>query len=91
MTVHVKLSVLLLPLFLVGPLAMAEGIRRVSEVYRWMFYAAGVLWTVSAVAFWFSPTEIDGMVERIAGSVTLLWTVPLGLYFLHRGRRRMSR
>lgn len=91
LSVHTRLSMVLWPLFLVGPLAMAEGAGRVRSVYKWLFIGGALSWAVAAPAFFFSPDAIDGLVERVAGAFTLLWTVPLGWLLFHRGREARNR
>lgn len=84
-SVHVKLSTLLWPLFFIGPLAMAPAAGRIRPLYKWLFIASGVSWAIAAPAFFMSPDNIDGLIERIAGVCTLFWTVTLGWMQLHRG------
>ncbi|MBT8416868.1 MAG: DUF998 domain-containing protein, partial [Silicimonas sp.] len=65
------------------------GAGTISSVYRWLFVAAGILWPITALIYFFGPSEYYGLTERIAGGMTLLWTVPLGWMFLSRGRKTM--
>jgi hypothetical protein len=85
MTVHGRLTFLLGPLYLAGPLLMMAGVRRIG---RWMsaaFIISAVLWIVLATAFKLSPDDIDGLVEKIAVAATLLWTLPLSGLLLRVG------
>lgn len=86
-SVHTRLSTLLFPLYLAGPLAMARGIGRISRTYFWLFVASGVLWPVAALLYFFGPAGYYGLTERIAGAMTLLWLLPLGWHLLAHGRR----
>ena len=88
LSVHTRIAITLLPLFTLGPLAMAAGAARIDERYRRMFLASAALWPVLALTYYFGPDGWDGLLERIAGAVTLLWTVPLGWMFLSRGLRK---
>jgi len=88
LSVHSQLAVLLFPLYFVGPLSMAAGAARASRGYGRAFIAGAALWPVCALAYYFGPDHIDGALERVAGLVTLLWTMPLGWLFLSRGRAR---
>ncbi len=90
MSVHTRLTFLLGPLFVAGPLLMAKGAGGVRPAYGWAFVAAAVLWAVFAVAFKLSPDAYDGLVEKIAIAATLLWTVPLSIMMIVRGRDRMG-
>ncbi|MBT8425880.1 MAG: DUF998 domain-containing protein [Silicimonas sp.] len=89
MSVHTTLATVLFPLYLIGPLAMARGAGTISSVYRWLFVAAGILWPITALIYFFGPSQYYGLTERIAGGMTLLLTVPLGWMFLSRGRKTM--
>jgi hypothetical membrane protein len=81
-SVHTWVSTLLLPLFLVGPAAMIRGAG--GRTGR-LFAAAAVLWPILALAYFFGPGDIRGLLERAAGLSTLLWTLPLGWLLLSRG------
>ena len=86
MTVHTQLSFLLGPLYLAGPLLMARGMARVHRGYATAFVAAAVLWLVFATLFKLAPTAYDGILEKIGIAATMLWTVPLSLFFIQRAR-----
>ena len=90
MSVHTQLTFALAPLYLAGPLAMAGGVAQVSPWMRPTFFVSAALWAVFAVAFKLAPDAYDGVLEKIAVAATLLWTVPLSLLFLRRGRARMA-
>ncbi|WP_424968870.1 DUF998 domain-containing protein [Dinoroseobacter sp. S375] len=84
MSAHTRLTYLLGPLYLAGPLLMAEGVRRISENMVRMFVLSSVLWIVLAVAFKLAPDSFDGILEKGAVLATMLWTVPLSwLFFMH--------
>lgn len=87
MAVHTWLTFGLGPLYLAGPLLMASGIARVWPGWRIFFYAAAALWLVFAAWFKLAPNSYDGILEKIAVSATLLWTLPLAWVFLSYGRR----
>ena len=83
---HSQLAILLLPLYLIGPLSMAPGAARAGRAYWWLFVVSAGLWPAAALFYYFGPDPVDGLLERIAGATTLLWTIPLGWLFLARGR-----
>jgi hypothetical protein len=85
MTVHTKLTFLLGPLYLAGPLLMARGIAEVHRIYGILFVAAAAIWIVFATAFKLAPTAYDGIIEKIAIGGTMLWTTPLAVLLLLRG------
>ncbi|QFU09969.1 hypothetical protein PARPLA_00468 [Rhodobacteraceae bacterium THAF1] len=89
MAVHTQLTFALGPLYLVGPLFMAQGVAGEHPHMRWMFIIAAIGWFVFAVAFKLVPTSIDGILEKIGIGATYLWTIPLSLLFLNRGRRHL--
>ena len=90
MSVHTKLTFALAPLYLIGPIAMAPGIKEDGRAFQMMFYIAAGLWIVLATAFKLSPTEFDGAMEKAAVLSTLLWTVPLSLVLIRRGQAARS-
>lgn len=85
MSVHVMLTFFLGPLYLFGPLLMARGVGGLRPIYGWLCVVAAIGWLVFATAFKLSPDGLDGLLEKIAVSFSLLWTVPLGWIYLHRG------
>ncbi|MFD1344579.1 DUF998 domain-containing protein [Litorisediminicola beolgyonensis] len=91
MTVHTKLSFALGPLYLVGPLLMAQGAGGVRRAYLWLFLASAGLWIAFAAAFKLAPTGYDGILEKVAITMTWLWTVPLGALFISRGLGKRHR
>lgn len=84
---HTRLSILLGPLYLAGPLVMARGAAYVSRSYCWLFIVAAVLWIVLAAWYWMAPTAWDGFIEKAALLATMLWTLPLSWLYYSRGRR----
>ena len=84
-SVHTWLSILLFPLFLIGPLAMISGAARGGPVPPRLFAASAVLWPLLALAYFLGPDAVRGLLERAAGMATLLWTLPLGWLLLSRG------
>ncbi|EAQ04372.1 hypothetical protein OB2597_09519 [Pseudooceanicola batsensis HTCC2597] len=90
-TVHTKLSVLLGPLYLAGPLLMAPGAARAGPVYAGLFVVSAVIWIVFATLFKMAPTGYDGILEKVAIVATLLWTVPMSRLILARGWLALAR
>lgn len=85
MSVHTKLTFALAPLYLLGPILMAPGVCEDGEVYRWAFYISAAGWVIFATWFKLAPNGYDGLLEKIAILVTLLWTLPLSWILLRRG------
>lgn len=90
MTVHTWLTFGLGPLYLAGPILMAQGAARLHAWMKPSFYTAAALWTVFAVAFKLVPTSIDGLMEKIAVTATYGWTLPLAWMFWRQGARRFT-
>lgn len=86
LSVHTRLTFLLGPLYLLGPLCMAPSAARVMPNAKLLFYGAALLWAVLATWFKLAPDEIDGLIEKLAVLSTLLWTVPLSLILLQLAR-----
>lgn len=91
MTVHTKLTFLLGPLYLAGPLLMAKGAAGVARTYGRLFVSAALLWLIFAAAFKVAPTDYDGILEKIAVTATMMWTLPLAWLFFARGYRKSHR
>lgn len=86
MTVHVWLTFLLGPLYLVGPLMMAGAVARISRTFSAAFIVSALLWIGFATAFKFAPDSYDGALEKIAVTATLIWTLPLAWLLWQKGR-----
>ena len=90
LSVHTKLTFALGPLFLVGPLLMIRGARRVWSGYGPLFIASALLWAVLATIFKLAPNDIDGLFEKLAVAATLLWVLPLSILMVRAGLRVRS-
>jgi hypothetical protein len=91
MTVHTKLTFVLGPLYLAGPLLMARAASAVARSYGVLFVTAAGLWLVFSTAFLLAPTAYDGILEKIAIGATMLWTLPLSWLFFGRGWQKSRR
>lgn len=89
MTIHTKLTFLLGPLYLAGPLLMARGVSEVRPVYGYLFVASAAIWLIFAIGFKLVATSFDGILEKIAIGGTMLWTLPLSLFLLARGLEKL--
>ncbi|MBM9594559.1 DUF998 domain-containing protein [Roseitranquillus sediminis] len=84
--IHIYLVYLLGVLFALAPLSMAKGAGSVHLGYRRIFRLCGVAWAVAAPVFFFVPTSVDGVYERLLGMIALIWTCSLAWLILQRGR-----
>lgn len=91
LTVHTRLTYVLGPLYLIGPLLMATAIGRVSRGLSLSFVAASILWAVFITAFKLASDGVDGAMEKLAFAATMLWTLPLALVLLGRGLHATGR
>ncbi|EAR50532.1 hypothetical protein OG2516_09815 [Oceanicola granulosus HTCC2516] len=83
--IHVYLTYILGVFFALGPLVMAPGAGHAGRGWRWVFLFAGIAWAILAPIFYFLPTHIDGVYERMLGGITLVWLGALGWIFLRQG------
>ncbi|UWQ20668.1 DUF998 domain-containing protein [Jannaschia sp. W003] len=84
--IHIYLVYALGVTFAVMPWAMSEGAARMGDRYGWACKAATVLWVVMAPIFFFLPTDIDGLYERVLGGVTFIFVIAVALALLKRAR-----
>ena len=91
MSVHTKLSFVLGPLFLLGPLVMVPGVGGLSRTYAALFVGAAASWAVFATGFKLAPDGIDGLLEKIAVVGAMGWTLPLSFLYLARGYEKSHR
>ncbi|WP_299417727.1 DUF998 domain-containing protein [uncultured Sulfitobacter sp.] len=64
------------------PLLMMDGAKRISDIYRPVFIAIAVVWTVSAPVFFFLPDGIDGIYERYLGAIAIFFVCCMAHLFL---------
>ncbi|MBS1300857.1 DUF998 domain-containing protein [Loktanella sp. SALINAS62] len=91
MSVHTQLSFGLAPLYVAGPIFMASAVGELNRYLRWSFWAAAFIWLVFAALFKLTPTNMDGIFEKIAFAGTYLWTLPLSWVLWVRGYERSHR
>jgi len=72
--------------FTVVPFCMAAGIGRDHGAARWLLILLGIAWVCAAPVFLFSPTSIDGLLERGLGLIACGIVVVLSWVFYTRGR-----
>lgn len=74
-------------LMAVLPWCMSEGARRCGVIYGKVLVGLSVLWTISAPAFFFLPTDLDGLYERYLGVIAMTAVITLAMLFLKRGHQ----
>ena len=80
--VHMYLVYLMGLLFLLGPLLMARGMGHVRAIYRRLSLGCGIVWGIGAPLFFMAPTDIDGLIERLLGIVSIVWILTLARFFV---------
>ncbi|WP_411889337.1 DUF998 domain-containing protein [Yoonia sp. SDW83-1] len=90
MSVHTRLTFLLGPLYLIGPILMWYSFRDTAPSMARLFLVSAVLWAVFATAFKLAPDWIDGGLEKLAIAATLLWTVPFSNWMTRRALQARS-
>ena len=85
--IHLYLVVPLGLLYIAAPLAMARGMARWRPEARWTCIAVAAFLIVGMPAYWFMPTEWDGLAERLLGLANLVWMISLSRVFIDAGRR----
>ncbi|WP_375551973.1 DUF998 domain-containing protein [Rhodophyticola porphyridii] len=84
--IHIYLVYGLGALFLLAPLCLAPGLRQDHGRARKALIALGLLWGLCAPLFLFTPTGVDGLVERLLGLVACAIVALLALVAIRRGR-----
>ncbi|MEX3014548.1 DUF998 domain-containing protein [Gymnodinialimonas hymeniacidonis] len=70
--IHVYLVYGLGAVMAATPLLLAQGAARVSRIYPWLLRATAVVWILAAPLFFFLPTAIDGVYERLLGLISFV-------------------
>lgn len=79
--IHIYLVYALGVLQFLIPLAMAKGAATHSLVHGRILLGLALLWLVSAPAFFFLPTDVDGLYERYLGLIAMATVVTLAHLF----------
>ena len=86
LSVHTRLTYLLVPLYAVGPVAMAAGAARAWRPLGPLFLGAGAAMLALGPVFYLVPTSVDGLVERLLVLPGLVWTLALSALLLMRAQ-----
>lgn len=84
--IHIYLVYALGLLFAVAPLSMASGVTLYAGWARRALIGLAVLWVIAAPIFFFLPTDVDGLYERLLGLIGCGMVVVLCLSFLGHAR-----
>jgi len=89
LVIHFPLVVTMALAFTATALLTAHGFYRYERRWFWFNIVCAVLWVGGATIFWFSPTSIDGLIERAVGFVCVAWLFALSKLLIDRSRGRM--
>ena len=74
-TIHLEVVVAMGLLFTLGTILLSFGLVRMGTFWSGLNVLTGVLWLVIGLAFFFlTPDAWDGLVERIAAGMLIVWT-----------------
>ncbi|TFL16713.1 DUF998 domain-containing protein [Jannaschia formosa] len=82
--IHIYLVWVLYAAFAVIPWSMSRGAAVIRPAYGVICKAITVVWALSAPVFFFLPTDIDGLYERLLGLLTFVFVVSLARVLLGR-------
>ncbi|MCB8838769.1 DUF998 domain-containing protein [Aurantimonas sp. VKM B-3413] len=90
LVIHLPLVLAMALTFTASALLTAAGFYRHRRRWFWFNIVCAVLWVAGAAAFWFSPTAIDGLVERLVGGVMVVWLFALSKLLIDRSKGRTT-
>jgi hypothetical protein len=91
LVIHLPLVAAMALTFTASVIFTAGGFYRFSRGWFLFNIACAVLWTAGAAIFWFSPTSIDGLVERGVGMVGVVWLLAISRLLIERSQGEISR
>ncbi|MEN3791312.1 DUF998 domain-containing protein [Fulvimarina sp. MAC3] len=86
LVIHLPLVVAMALTFTATALSTAYGFYHYERRWFWFNIVCAVLWVGGAAIFWFSPTSIDGFIERGVGFVCVIWLFALSKLLIDRSR-----
>lgn len=86
LVIHLPLIFVMALTFTASALLTATGFYRVRRRWFWFNVACAILWVGGAAIFWFSPTSIDGLLERAVGMVSVVWLVAMSKLLIDRSK-----
>ncbi|MCW7542741.1 DUF998 domain-containing protein [Aurantimonas litoralis] len=86
LVIHFPVVVAMAVSFTAAALLTAAGFHRRRRRWFWFNIVCAGLWVVGAAAFWFSPTSIDGLVERGVGLVCVVWLFAVSRLLIARAK-----
>ena len=91
LVIHLPLVLAMAVTFTATALLTAAGFYRYRPRWFWFNIACAVIWVVGAAIFWFSPTTIDGLIERLVGGVMVIWLLAVSKLLIDRSKGKATR
>lgn len=89
--IHLPLVGVMALTFTASALLTAAGFYNHRRRWFWFNIVCAVLWVVGAAAFWFSPTWIDGLIERGVGMIMVVWLLAVSKLLIDRSKGKATR
>ena len=86
LVIHFSLTIAMALVFVAAGLLLSKGFHGYRRRWFWFNLAIVCLWVIGAAGFWFSPTSIDGAIERVVGAVCVIWLCALSVFLIRRSR-----
>ena len=88
-TIHLEVVVAMGVAFALGAMLLSLGLVRLGRGWAAFSLWSGILWLVFGIAFfYFAPDGWDGLVERVAAGIMVVWSLGMARLI---GRRRELR
>ncbi|ORE91408.1 DUF998 domain-containing protein [Aurantimonas sp. 22II-16-19i] len=91
LVIHLPVVGVMALVFTASALLTAAGFYRFHPRWFWFNIACAVLWVAGAAVFWFSPTSIDGLIERCVGMVMVVWLLAVSKLLIDRSKGKATR
>ena len=76
-TIHFEVVIAMGLLFTIGTVLLSLGLSRVGTFWSGLNVLTGVFWFAFGLWFFFAPDGWDGLVERIAAAMLVLWVLAM--------------
>ena len=76
-TVHFEVVIAMGLLFTVGTVLLSLGLSRIGTFWSGLSVLTGVLWLAFGAWFFFSDDGWDGLIERVAAAMLVLWVLAM--------------
>ena len=89
--IHLPVVAFMALVFTSSAVLTAAGFYNHRRRWFWFNIACAVLWVAGAAAFWFSPTSIDGLIERGVAMVMVAWLLAVSKLLIDRSKGKATR